>query len=275
MNYKLVVGLIFLGFAVLELRADRLLHRAATRTKDIIIELGSGLGLPIAVVPAVIAGSGVLTEALAPDSAGALAHWPTWLMFATLLVIDDLGQYLWHRLTHAVPSLFELHRAHHSATYMSVRIVYRNNILYYAMMPNLWASGVLLYLGFDDVYYVYFIAKMAVIIGAHSSVAWDEPLLKIRWLRPVMWLVVRTISTPSTHAAHHGKHATDGVTHYKGNYGNFLFLWDVLLGTAKISERRPAHFGLENIDDASWQQELLWPWLRARPRLSAKWPWRR
>ncbi len=275
MNYQHIVALIFIGFALLELAAGRFWWRDRTTPKDLTIELGSGLGLPVLVVPAVMWGSAALVELVAPHGAGALEHWPAWLMFAALLVVDDLGQYGWHRLTHQIPWLFELHRAHHSARYMSVRIVYRNNILYYALMPNLWASGVLLYLGFDSVYYVYFVAKLAVITSAHSSVAWDTPLLRIRWLRPLMWIVVRTISTPCTHAAHHGQHADDGVTHYKGNYGNFLFLWDVLFGTAKITGRRPTQFGLENVERASWQQELLWPWLRSRSHFGPRWPWSR
>lgn len=266
MNYELVVTLIFVGFALLELAAGRLLHLQHTTPKDVIIELGSGILLPVITVPSVFWGSAHLTEWLVPGSADALAHWSAWSMFLALLVFDDLVQYGWHRLSHAVPWLYGLHRAHHSAEYMSVRIVYRNNLLYYALMPSLWASGVLLHLGFAPVYYAYFIAKMAVITAAHSSVPWDEPLLRIRWLRPVMWLVTRTISTPSTHAAHHGKHAADGVTHYAGNYGNFLFLWDVLLGTAKITGRRPSRFGLENVEPATWQQELLWPFGPVRRR---------
>ena len=35
------------------------------------------------------------------------------------------------------------------------------------------------------------------------------------------------------------------MTHYRGNYGNFLFLWDVMFGTAKITRRRPDTFGVE------------------------------
>ena len=41
-----------------------------------------------------------------------------------------------------------------------------------------------------------------------------------------MWVVERVISTPATHAAHHGFSESDGVTHYHGNFGNFLFLWE-------------------------------------------------
>ena len=100
---------------------------------------------------------------------------------------------------------------------------------------------------------------MTVIIGAHSDVAWDEPLYKIKWLSPVMWVVERTISTPSTHHAHHGRHKSDGVTNYKGNFGNLLFFWDVLFGTAKITRRYPDSYGVENLAPATLGQQLAWP----------------
>jgi sterol desaturase/sphingolipid hydroxylase (fatty acid hydroxylase superfamily) len=142
---------------------------------------------------------------------------------------------------------------------MSIRLVYRNNIFYYLLMPSIWFSGVLIYLGLGWVYVGYIIVKMAVIIGAHSDVAWDEPLYKIKWLSPVMWLVERTISTPATHHAHHGRHMEDGATNYKGNYGNLLFFWDVLFGTAKITRRYPDSYGVENLAPATLGQQLAWP----------------
>ena len=71
---------------------------------------------------------------------GALADWSWWQMLLVLLLADDLTQYFWHRLSHT-STLWPLHRAHHSAAYMSVRIVYRNNAFYYALMPGLWSSG--------------------------------------------------------------------------------------------------------------------------------------
>ena len=265
-DYRLVVVSIFLGFALVELLAGRLLFRAETTRKDLIVEIGSGLALPLVIVPAVMTGSAWLTEAVAPGSEGAWAGWPVAAMVGVLLLADDLTQYLWHRLSHSWPKLYLLHRAHHSAEYLSVRVAYRNNLIYYALMPGLWLSGALLYLGFAPVYYVYYVAKMAVIIAAHSSVPWDAKLLRIRWLRPLMAVVVRVISTPSTHAAHHGRHAADGVTHYHGNYGNLLFLWDVLFGTAKITGERPREYGLEGVGPATWQQELIWPFA-AQPAL--------
>jgi sterol desaturase/sphingolipid hydroxylase (fatty acid hydroxylase superfamily) len=261
-DYRLVVTLIFVGFAVVELVAGRLLYVEETTRDDVLVELGSAL-LPIAIVPGILTATAVATAWVAQGSQGALAAWPAWLMFVTLIVADDLMQYTWHRLAHSHPLLFRFHRAHHSAQYLCVRVVFRNSLLYYAMLPGLWFSGVLLYLGFAPVYYVYYIVKMVVIIGAHSSVAWDEHLARVPGAKPVVWLLQRVISTPTTHAAHHGRNASDGVTHYKGNYGNFLFLWDVLFGTAKISDRRPDAYGLEDVEPEPWHRELLWPW-RAR-----------
>ena len=264
-DYRVVVALIFVSACLIELACGRFLFREQTTAKDLVLDISAGLGLSVVVVPLIMTASAAATETIAPGSAGALAGWPAWAMFACLLIADDLTQYWWHRASHSWPKLNLLHRAHHSAEYLSVRVVYRNNLLYYAMMPGLWLSGALLYLGFAPVYFAYYIAKMAVIISAHSSVAWDAKLLKIRWLRPLMWVVARTISTPCTHAAHHGKHLADGVTHYHGNYGNFLFVWDVLFGTAKISDERPPAYGLEQVEPTTWVQELLWPFERRRP----------
>jgi sterol desaturase/sphingolipid hydroxylase (fatty acid hydroxylase superfamily) len=178
---------------------------------------------------------------------------------ALFLVLDDMTQYWLHRTSHSVPWLYNLHRAHHNARYMSVRLVYRNNVFYYALMPGIWLSAVLVYLGLGWVYAGYVVIKQLVIIGAHSDVAWDKPLYRIKWLSPLMWLVERTISTPSTHHMHHGRHADDPAVNYKGNYGNLLFFWDVLFGTAKITRSYPRSYGVENLPEAHFGQQLVWP----------------
>lgn len=255
---KLVVMGVFLGFVVLELGFGRFLHRDKSRRGDVILDAGSGLLVPTLIVPVVLILSHMLAETLLPGSEGMWADWPWWAMFGVLLVADDMTQYWWHRLSHT-SWLYPLHRAHHSAPYLSVRIVYRNNLIYYAMMPGLWLSGILVYWGFLPVYLAYLVAKMAVIIGAHSSVPWDARLLQWRWAHPIMWVLERVISTPTTHAAHHGLHEADGATWYRGNFGNFLFLWDVIFGTARITRRRPEAFGIEDAPPATWVEEFVWP----------------
>lgn len=260
----LAVLAVLLAFALAEWRQGRFFAPEATR-EDNRLDIAVTLTFPL-IGTAVLAAAGALCAAFMPQHRDALAHWPVWAMVAVLLVADDFTQYLWHRLSHS-SVLWPLHRAHHSAAYMSVRIVYRNNAFYYALMPGLWLSGVLLYLGFGWVYVGYTIVKLSVIIGAHSAVRWDEALYRHRALRPLAWLLQRTISTPATHFAHHALVQNDGIGHYSGNYGNLLFLWDVLLGTAHITQRYPPAYGLA--DDRQhgaepWLVQFIYPLLRSR-----------
>jgi sterol desaturase/sphingolipid hydroxylase (fatty acid hydroxylase superfamily) len=80
-----------------------------------------------------------------------------------------------------------------------------------------------------------------------------------------MWWVERIISTPSTHSAHHGYNNEDGITTYKGNYGNLLFFWDLLFGTAKITRRYPEQYGVQGMLKSEWPEQLFWPLFKTTP----------
>ena len=258
-TYSIVILAIFAGFGLLEIWRTHLFSKSEQTRDDGIVEIVSMAALTIFTQPMILFLSAGLMALVAPQWAGALSEIPVLAAIALFLVLDDMTQYWWHRASHSFSWLYNLHRAHHNARYMSVRLVYRNNLFYYAMMPGLWLSGVLIYLGLGWVYAGYLVVKMAVIIGAHSDVAWDRPLYRIKWLSPFMWLVERTISTPATHHAHHGRHADDPAVNYKGNFGNLLFFWDVLFGTAKITRQYPTSYGVENLAPASLGQQLMWP----------------
>lgn len=260
---------IFATFALLEV-ARGSFRPGMAGPEDDRLDVAVTLLFPVISVT-VLAASTALCGVWLPEHYQAWADWPWWAMVFTLLMADDFTQYLWHRLSHS-SLLWPLHRAHHSASYMSVRVVYRNNAFYYALMPGLWLSGALLYLGFGDVYFIYAIVKLAVIIGAHSAVRWDERLYAIPALHPLLWVLERTISTPATHYAHHALVQDDGVGHYAGNYGNLLFVWDMLFGTAVITRRYPPAFGLA--DDRlhgseRWWVQLGFPIFRSRRPASA------
>ncbi|MEM8919124.1 MAG: sterol desaturase family protein [Pseudomonadota bacterium] len=250
---------VFIFFGLLELARTQLFNKPDQTRDDAMVEIFGSAILLLFTQPAIIFAAQFILGAAVPQWAGILAGIPLIAAIALFLLFDDMMQYWWHRLSHSVPFLYNLHRAHHNAKYMSIRLVYRNNIFYYLTMPSIWFSGALIYLGLGWVYVGYIIVKMTVIIGAHSDVAWDKPLYQIKWLSPVMWVVERTISTPSTHHAHHGRHLEDGVTNYKGNYGNLLFFWDVLFGTAKITRDYPDSYGVENLAPATLGQQLAWP----------------
>ena len=258
----IVILLILIGFALLEMLFTSFFKKPGQTRSDAIVEIASTLSVSIISQPVALAGGFAVAAWLAPRAANMLETWSVIAVLALFLIFDDMTQYWWHRLSHTVPWLYNLHRPHHNAPYLSIRVVYRNNLFYYLFMPGLWFSGALIYLGGGWVYAGYIIVKMAVIFGAHSDVRWDESLYKIKWLSPIMWIVERTISTPATHSAHHGKHAADGITNYKGNFGNLLFFWDVLFGTAKITRRYPQEMGIENLPETSVGEQLLWPLVR-------------
>lgn len=269
---NVLIGVAIAGFALMEFASRRYqatVHATANDTKlDLLVFVSVvAISQPLAILATQNAGQTWFSE-----FQGALADRPWWAMFALLLLGDDLTQYLWHRASHS-PFLWPLHRAHHSAQYMSVRMTFRNNFFYYLMMPGLWISGALLFLGIGVwVYGFYLTAKLTIILGAHCAWRWDEPLYKIKALNPVMWVVERTISTPATHWAHHALTNKDGIGNYTGNFGNMLFLWDVIFGTAHITRKYPEHIGL--MDDRihgqeHWVHQMFYPVVHSKRADSA------
>ena len=180
------------------------------------------------------------------------------------LILDDMMQYWWHRLSHINRVMWKLHRPHHVVEEMGVLVTYRNAVLYYALMPGIWFSALLVFMGMGYVYLFYLPIKLVIILLAHSETKWDRFLYKYKVLHPVAWIVERTISTPSTHFAHHGLTAEDGVSHPNGNFGNLLFFWDVLFGTAKITRKYPTQFGAWNKIKEPWYTQLLFPIIRSK-----------
>ncbi len=269
-HLPLVILMMFVAFAAAEAIRGCFFSARATH-EDAPLEAAITLLFAAVIYPGVLLLVGYLASCHTPQLANSLAALPAWTMLVLLVVGDDLTQYWWHRASHS-PLLWPLHRAHHSAPHMGIRVVYRNNFFYYAMMPGLWISAYLVFLGLGPVYPWYVLVKVLVILGAHSELRWDAFLYRSRWLHPLAWVVERTISTPATHFAHHAITQDDGVGHYKGNYGNLLFFWDVLFGTAKITRRYPPRVGL--VDDAThgaerWWIQLLYPLLKSRRAQSA------
>ena len=257
---------IFLAFIIAEIVLTNFFKKKNQKTSDGIVEFFSTGLLLFLTQPLIITGVYALGLKFFPQLQDSLLGLHFLAAFALFLIFDDLTQYWWHRLSHTLPWLYKLHRPHHNAEYMSIRLVYRNNTFYYMMMPGIWLSAALVYLGLGWVYAFYIVMKMTIIFGAHSDLPWDKPLYKIKWLSPIMWVVERSISTPATHHAHHGRHKADGITNYKGNFGNMLFFWDILFGTAKITRRYPTKFGVENLPETSTLEQLIWPIVRKHPQ---------
>lgn len=255
------------GFALMEYITRRQRPIINPTKDDNYIEILMLVSLVVIIQPFVIMITQKIGHAFFSDYQGIIASWSWWWMALALLLVDDLTQYAWHRLSHT-SYLWPLHRAHHSANYMGVRITFRNNFFYYLLMPGLWLAAFLLYLGLDAVVYSsYLIIKLIVVVGAHARWRWDERLYKIPSIRPLAWLIERAISTPATHAAHHALVNDDGIGHYTGNFGNLLFFWDILFGTALITRQYPQRVGLlddQKFGNERWYHQIFFPLMQSK-----------
>ena len=121
----------FAVFTILEIFFTDFFNKPKQKTSDGIVEVLSSALLIILIQPLVLFLGGGLTHLVAPNAAGSLSEIPIIAGVLFFLVFDDMTQYWWHRLSHNVTWLYNLHRPHHNAEYLSVRVVYRNNVFYY------------------------------------------------------------------------------------------------------------------------------------------------
>lgn len=181
-----------------------------------------------------------------------------------IAVADDLTQYWYHRLHHQVPFMWRFHRTHHSAPYMGMSMASRQNIIYTFFFSQTYLTATLVYLGLGFPALFVRVIKSLITTFAHSSVAWDKPLYRIKWLHPVAWVLERLISTPATHHAHHADTTNDGIGNYKGNFGNMFFIWDVIFKTGVISRKFPSGYGMKSYKQEEWQAQIFWPFIKSK-----------
>jgi len=214
--------------------------------------------------PAVVFLAFAATSFLFPDSQGSLSGLPFWAGFALVFIPDDFSHYWIHRFAHEQPRIWGLHRTHHTADVYQVSIAFRENWLWFWVMPGFWWSGVMVYFGlFDQV------LLSATIIGVHNIILHtgfgaDKSLYKSASSRRIMRFVEYLINTPSLHRGHHGL-GRHGVP--AGNYAQTLFIWDVMFGTAVFQDERiPERYGA--VDPVAMQQpwyyQLWWPLVKKR-----------
>lgn len=260
---RLIPATLLLVLGIVEALGGLYLEDRRTKN-DFSIEVVSLLVLPIFVQPGIFLFVFFIGDYGFSIYENSLVGLPIYWHFLAFLILDDMMQYWWHRLSHVSPLMWKLHRPHHVVEEMGVLVTYRNAILYYALMPGIWFSAVLVFLGMGYAYLIYLPIKLVVILLAHSETKWDQYLYKYKILHPLAWLIERTISTPSTHFAHHGLTAEDGVSHPNGNFGNLLFLWDIIFGTAKITRKYPTKFGAWNRIKEPWYIQLMFPFIKSK-----------
>lgn len=240
------------------------LYNKKADRNEFILDLVS-FAIPKVLFPPVLAYFSLkLLPVILPGMQNHLSWVPFFWGVVIIAVADDLTQYWNHRLHHQIPALWRFHRTHHSAPYMGVAVYFRNNLIHVMLFSQVYLVVILVYLGLG--YPALFVAgmKSLIVAGAHSSILWDKPFYKIKWLHPVAWVMERFISTPATHHAHHAVTSDDGIGYYKGNFGNMFFIWDLIFGTALITRKYPSAYGISHYERDEWYAQFLWPVLKSK-----------
>jgi sterol desaturase/sphingolipid hydroxylase (fatty acid hydroxylase superfamily) len=201
---------------------------------------------------------------LFPDLQDHLQGLPFWLGFLLVFIPDDFSHYWIHRLAHEHPSIWPLHRTHHATTVYQTSIAFRENWLWYVVMPGFWWQGLMVYAGLIEE-----VVLATAVIGLHNvllhnGLSWDQKLYKNRSTRAVMKLLEYVVNTPSLHRAHHGL-GRNSVPY--GNYAQTLFIWDVMFGTATfLKGAAPEYYAVSNpeIMKQRWNYHLWWPLVKRK-----------
>jgi sterol desaturase/sphingolipid hydroxylase (fatty acid hydroxylase superfamily) len=135
------------------------------------------------------------------------------------LALDALF-YVQHRVSHAVPMLWRLHRVHHADTGMDVSTANRVHPLETLWLTFLRVSLAVL-LGIPIVAFVAFLLTLNILsVFNHANIRLPGALE-----RGLRMLFV----TPGFHETHHSAHASD----YDTNFAFIFSFWDRLFGTYK------------------------------------------
>ena len=168
---------------------------------------------------------------------------PAALAFAMAIVLLDVAIYFQHVMFHAVPTLWRLHRVHHSDLHFDVTTGTRFHPVEILISTAIKCS-VVAAIGAAPVAVLMFEALLnATALFNHANAS--LPARGEAWLR---WLIV----TPDMHRIHHSVQYDESSS----NFGFNLPWWDRLFGTYR-SEPRAGHAAMAIGVDAFRSEEDL------------------
>lgn len=235
----------FAALALAELVTARR-GRRIERSSDARLVTNFGLGALVlglnSFAPLAKVGSSVVAQSLWPVNA-----WPWPITLVALLLVDSLTGYWAHRLMHAVPLFWRVHRVHHADPVVDVSTSLRHHPLELLITIPASAAAILL-IGAPP---------SAVVVAqtiVFASAIWQHADLGLP--RRVDRALAQIIVTPAFHRLHHSPNRRL----HDGNYGDVITLWDRLFGTAKFSDQRlPVGLQGQSAPSEGLIAQLMWP----------------
>jgi sterol desaturase/sphingolipid hydroxylase (fatty acid hydroxylase superfamily) len=158
------------------------------------------------------------------SSSGLLQGMPTLLAIIVGILILDVAIYWQHRIFHAVPLLWRLHRVHHADTSFDVTTGVRFHPLEIVLSMGI-KLGIIVVFGIAPIAVLIFeIALSAGSLFTHSNLR-----MPAGFERPLRWFVV----TPEMHRIHHSWHRDETDS----NFSFHLSLWDRIFGSYRDKPR--------------------------------------
>lgn len=151
---------------------------------------------------------------------------PGWLEFVAALLLLDLAIYWQHRLFHAWPLGWRMHRVHHS----DLRFDLTTGVRFH---PFELATSMLIKLGLIALLAPspYAVLLFEILLSSGSLFTHSDIALPAELDRRLRWLLV----TPSMHRIHHSIERVETDS----NYGFHLSVWDRLFRSYRAAPRRP------------------------------------
>lgn len=144
-----------------------------------------------------------------------------WTILVAVLIYDFL-YYWYHRLSHSLWALWNVHAVHHQATSLTPSLGLKSSILDFAVICLVTIPMVLI--GFGS-------QSLIVALGVHAIY---QLLIHHHWqfsLGPLE----RVFNTHNHHALHHATNKE----YLDKNFGSILIVWDKLFGTFAKQQKKP------------------------------------
>ncbi|MEO6323176.1 MAG: sterol desaturase family protein [Thermoanaerobaculia bacterium] len=226
-----VTLLVFWGLELVLARRARPAGRWAERARHLALLVINVVVLAFAAPLALGVIEPLLDKLVAPSPAP-FAEMPAFPRIVLSFVTLDLALWLFHRASHAIPTLWRLHRVHHSDEALDVTTSLRfhpADLLGGLLVVSIVSSCS----GIDPETLLLFQLFSAVVSqAAHAS---------LRLPRSLERALALLFVTPGSHAVHHSAGSES-----RSNYGASLSLWDHLFRTDR--EFEPVKFGSAAID---------------------------
>lgn len=141
--------------------------------------------------------------------------WPAWLEITVAVLLLDVAIYWQHRLMHAIPLLWRLHRVHHCDTAFDVTTGVRFHPLEIALSMGFKLALISLLGPHPAAVLVFEVLLSLGALFTHTDIALPQALdRRLRWV----------FVTPSMHRIHHSTRRVETDS----NYGFHLSVWDRL-----------------------------------------------